>query len=78
MHCGCSILGTIHAADMLELQQKEQLRKWVEQKIFERYVILKKDDEGRRHFMIYDGTWEKYGPIDRSSADTFWNSWNWV
>ena len=59
MHCGCSILGTIHAADMLELQQKEQLQKWVEQKIFERYVILKKDDEGRRHFMIYDGAWEK-------------------
>lgn len=59
MHCGCSILGTIHAADMLELQQKEQLQKWVEQKIFERYVILKKDDEGRRHFMIYDGTREK-------------------
>ena len=59
LHCGCSILGTIHAADMLELQQKEQLRKWVEQKIFERYVILKKDDEGRRHFMIYDGTREK-------------------
>ena len=59
LHCGCSILGTIHAADMLELQQKEQLQKWVEQKIFERYVILKKDDEGRRHFMIYDGTWEK-------------------
>ena len=58
-HCGCSILGTIHAADMLELQQKEQLQKWVEQKIFERYVILKKDDEGRRHFMIYDGAWEK-------------------
>ena len=49
------MLGLIH----IELQQKEQLQKWVEQKIFERYVILKKDDEGRRHFMIYDGTREK-------------------
>ena len=30
-----------------------------EQKIFERYVILKKDERGERHFMIYDGAWEK-------------------
>lgn len=59
LHCGCSILGTIHAADVMELQQKEQLRKWVKQQIFERYVILHKDEMGNRHFIIYDGEWIK-------------------
>lgn len=26
LHCGCSILGTIHAADMLELQQRNSFK----------------------------------------------------
>lgn len=59
LHCGCSILGTVHAADMEELQRKVQLKKWAEQQIFERYVILKKDRNGIRHFEIFDGEWIK-------------------
>lgn len=53
-HCGCKILGTIHAGSIEELTEKKILRKWVESGWFERYVLLNRDAAGRRGFHVYN------------------------
>lgn len=53
-HCGCRILGTIHAGNLQELTEKRTLQKWIESGWFERYVQLGRDREGRRSFHVYN------------------------
>lgn len=54
LNCGCSILGTIHAADIQEIMQKPRLKYWLEHEIFERFVILGLGKNGTRQVEIYD------------------------
>lgn len=54
MYCGCKILGTMHAKDMEELEQKETMRKWVAQELFERYIVLGFQQSGDRGYQIYN------------------------
>ena len=51
---GSRVLGTIHAAEMKELTEKKQLRHWMKQGMFQRFVLLQKNDSGERTFQIYD------------------------
>ena len=53
-HCGCKILGTVHAGSIQELKEKKELHKWIESGWFERYVLLKRDASGRRSFHVYN------------------------
>lgn len=59
LNCGCKILGTIHAGSLKELSRKENLRAWVDGNVFERYVLLKKEEHGLRSFRIYNGELER-------------------
>lgn len=59
LNCGCKILGTIHAGNLEELSQKENLRVWVKGKVFERYVLLEKDEQGKRSFTVYNEELER-------------------
>ena len=54
MHCGCQILGTMHAQHVGELQEKMYLAKWLEKGFFGRFVFLWMDPEGERKFSVYD------------------------
>ncbi|MGN0341301.1 MAG: stage III sporulation protein AA [Roseburia sp.] len=54
LNCGCSILGTIHAANIQEMMQKQRLKHWLEQEIFERFVVLSPGENGLRQVEIYD------------------------
>lgn len=54
LNCGCSILGTIHAASIQEMMQKQRLKQWLEQEIFERFVVLGLGENGLRQVKIYD------------------------
>ncbi len=45
MHCGCRMLATAHAQSMEELWKKPVFSQMIEQKRFERYVILKERGE---------------------------------
>lgn len=40
IHCGCTILGTVHGATVEEIRNKPALGGLVEKKVFQRYVVL--------------------------------------
>ncbi|MDE7299565.1 MAG: stage III sporulation protein AA [Lachnospiraceae bacterium] len=40
--CGCKLLATVHGADMEEIRKKPVLSGMMEEKMFERYVVLEK------------------------------------
>lgn len=55
LHCGCRILGTMHAGAIEELRQKVYLSGWLEKEFFERFVFLSVGQRGERQFSVYDG-----------------------
>ena len=56
MRCsGVKILGTIHAGDMEEVFRNQMIQKGVETGAIERFVELKRLDNGHRRFRVYDG-----------------------
>lgn len=55
LHCGCRILGTMHARDAQELQQKMYLSEWLVKGFFGRFVLLALGNQGERKFSVYDG-----------------------
>lgn len=59
IYCGCKIIGTVHAYAISELMQKPYLRGLLEQKMFERIVLLEKKEGGTRGFCLYDKNLEK-------------------
>lgn len=56
---GSRVLGTIHAAEIRELTEKKQLRHWIRQGMFQRFVLLSKNGSGERTFQIYDENLEQ-------------------
>lgn len=59
LHCGCRILGTMHARDVEELQEKMYLSDWLAKGFFGRFVLLALGSEGERRFSVYDGGLQK-------------------
>lgn len=59
LHCGCRILGTMHAGSMEELTEKIYLSQWIEKEFFERFVFLSLRQKGERGFSVYDGKLRK-------------------
>lgn len=59
LHCGCRILGTMHAANAAELQEKMYLSEWLEKGFFGRFVFLALGERGMRKFSVYDGRLQK-------------------
>lgn len=41
MHCGCKMLATIHASSVEELRKKPVIGQMLEERRFERYIVLK-------------------------------------
>lgn len=40
MNCGCKLIATVHGSSIDDIRQKPVLRKLVEERVFERYIIL--------------------------------------
>lgn len=59
LHCGCQILGTMHARDAGELQEKMYLSEWLGKGFFGRLVFLALEDNGKRRFSVYDGRMQR-------------------
>ncbi len=59
LHCGCRIIGTMHARDVSELREKLYLAAWLEKGFFGRYVFLSLAECGERKFSVYDGGMQK-------------------
>lgn len=58
VHCGCSILGSVHAADLEEVKQKPVLRELLDQNYFERYLVIDKQENGKRSYRLYNARQE--------------------
>ena len=54
IHCGCSILGSVHAQDLDEVKSKPVLRELFEQEYFERYLVIGQKRTGERCYQLYD------------------------
>ncbi len=59
LHCGCRVLGTMHAGEVGELKEKTYLSHWLEKGFFERLIFLRCGKEGERGFSVYDGELRK-------------------
>ena len=59
LHCGCRIIGTMHARDVFELREKVYLSDWLEKGFFGRFVFLMLTECGERKFSVYDGGMQK-------------------
>lgn len=53
MRCGVKILATIHGESMDEIKEKPYVRELLQEKVFERYVVLKQNSIGKIE-AIYD------------------------
>lgn len=58
VHCGCSILGSVHAKDLDEVRQKPVLREFFEQEYFERYLVIDQKTGGERRYQMYNAKQE--------------------
>lgn len=52
--CGCRILGTMHGDNLEQLIQNKGMEPLYQKRLFQRYIILKKQENGERIFHIYD------------------------
>lgn len=54
MNCGCKLIATVHGNSVEDIKQKPVLRKLVQERIFERYIVL--DNRGKIGHLdqIYD------------------------
>lgn len=54
MHCGCKMVATVHGASMDELKRKPVLGKMMEEKRFQRYIVLQNGNRIGQIQGIYD------------------------
>lgn len=54
MHCGCKMIATVHGTSLQEVEEKPYLKKLVEERRFERYVLLSGASHAGRVEQIYD------------------------
>lgn len=57
--CGCKILGTMHGDNIEQILQIAGVKEMYEKKIFQRYVFLRKREDGRRIYEIYNQECER-------------------
>lgn len=51
---GCQIFGTVHGGELEDIKRKDILRTCYEERLFRRYIFLKKDAGGKRSFEVFD------------------------
>jgi len=48
LHCGCRVVVTIHAASLDEVKRKREIRELLQDKVFERFIVLSREEDVRR------------------------------
>lgn len=56
---GCRVVGTVHGNNMHYLIQQEVIHKMHQKKLFQRYILLEKKEDGERQFQVYDEELER-------------------
>lgn len=54
MNCGCKLIATVHGSSVEDIKQKPILRKLVQERIFERYIVLDQKEKIGHIEQIYD------------------------
>ena len=62
MNCGCKLIATVHGSSIEDIRQKPVLQKLVEERWFERYVVLSAKGEVGTVEQIYDRAGKKVEP----------------
>lgn len=63
MNCGCKLIATVHGSSIEDLKQKPVLRKLVQERIFERYIILNNKGKIGNLDQIYDSRGNRLYPL---------------
>lgn len=66
MNCGCKLIATVHGSSIEDLKQKPVLRKLVQEKWFERYILLNNRGRIGNVSQIYDSMGNNLYPADGS------------
>lgn len=69
MNCGCKLIATVHGSSIDDLKQKPVLRKLVQERWFERYVILNNCGKMGNIDQIYDSRGTKLYPVGGRLCD---------
>ncbi len=59
MHCGCKLIATIHGTSVEELKRKPSIGQMLEEKRFERYIVL----GGQRRMGRIEGIYDESGKL---------------
>ena len=54
VHCGCKLFATVHGSSIEDMKRKPLLQRLMQEKIFERYIVLYKKDCAGQIKAIYD------------------------
>lgn len=59
LNCGCSILGSVHAEGLDELERKPVLNEFVTRGYFERFLVIGQAEDGGRLYRMYNARKEQ-------------------
>ena len=54
IHCGCKLFATVHGSSIEDIKRKPLLQRLMQEKVFERYIVLYKKDCAGQIKAIYD------------------------
>lgn len=54
IHCGCKLFATVHGSSVEDIKKKPLMQRLVREKIFERYIVLHKEERAGRVRAIFD------------------------
>lgn len=54
IHCGCKLFATVHGSSIEDIKRKPLMQRLMQEKIFERYIILRNKDKAGRVKEIFD------------------------
>lgn len=59
VYSGSRVLGTVHMGDIRELSDKPFLSRWMQKKVFARFIAICRKKDGTRGYRIYDENRER-------------------
>ena len=74
MNCGCKLIATVHGSSIDDLKQKPVLRRLVEERIFERYIVLNNKGKIGNIDQIYDSRGTQLYKAEVHRMGKRWNS----
>ncbi len=54
IHCGCKLFATVHGSSIEDMKRKPLMQRLVQERIFERYIVLQYKDRAGRVRAIFD------------------------